>query len=149
MLANAREGPIFWAIKWVCITIAAVSLVAIAITGIRKCLQRYLSRFQGVEFVFNMFKKIAGISWLFCKSGEGHVDGNIAATFSTPIAVVTAAVSSDINYFSAFAGNRDYKFCLFFVCHVVINVFKSVANHLMWCSQEKSHVIAILANHFK
>ena len=37
---------------------------------------------------FNMFKKKSGISCLFCKSGEGHVDCNIVAAFATPIAVV-------------------------------------------------------------
>ena len=75
--------------------------VAIAIASVGKCLQRYLSQVKVISI----------------------------ATFCTTIAVVAAAVSSNISDFSAFTGIRDLNLCGVFVFHAVINV-RSLASHL-------------------
>ena len=53
----------------------------------------------------------------------------MVGTFSTPIAVVAAAVLSDINNFSAFAGLEIKNMLSVFLCHAV-NIVRSLANHL-------------------
>ena len=73
--------------------------------------------------------KLQGFHDYFASQVKVNVDRNMVTTFSTPIAVFAAVVSSDINNFLAFAGISDLDFCWVFVCHAVINV-RSLASHL-------------------
>ena len=94
-----------------------------------KCWQRYLIRFQGVE-------KLQGFHDYFASQ--------VKVMSSTPIAVVAAAVSSDIKDFSAFAGISDYNFCLVFVCHAGINV-RSLVSHLQGIHKSIADEVAQVA----
>ena len=68
---------------------------------------------MGVDFKVKRFfsicsKKLQGFHDYFASQVKVmSIYKNMVATFSTPIAVVAAAVSSDINDFSVLAGIRD------------------------------------------